>query len=483
MNNKFDYSFKTLLICFVGWLLPNSIWAQANEGDPSIVATGSCGESVAYTIYSDMSMVISGTGEMMDYMGDIPHIDATYYQKIESVVIEEGVTSIGEFAFYDFIHLTSMSIANSVTKIGNAAFYECTSLTSLDIPNGVIEIGNGVFYGCAELTSIVIPDGVKVISPVLFFNCTGLTSVTIPNGVTEIGDAAFECCSSLTSVLIPGSVTSIGDAAFELCSSLTSITVENETPVAIGTTTFNGVDKSACILHVPAGTKSAYENAEVWNEFENIEEMEEPNTDISALDNAIYVEQVEGRIGGTMDIPVLLKNAYGVRGFQFTLELPMGTTINSWAMVMNRMPEGATLNDAISTQKIEGNKIAVAFSLNYGSETFTGNDGEIATVNVTFGEEMDAGTYPIYFTACDVTTTGGTDEDLSDIKAALVLEDYILGDANSDGKVRIGDATTVLNYIVGAVSDNFNMKAADANCDGKIRIGDATTILNIIINQ
>ena len=184
-----------------------------------------------------------------------------------------------------------------------------------------------------------------------------------------------------------------------------------------------------------------------------------------------------------MDIPVLLKNAYGVRGFQFTFELPVGTTINSWALSTNRMPEGATLNDVISTEKIEGNKIAVAFSLNYGSETFTGNDGEIATVNVTFGEEMVAGTYPIYFTACDVTTTGGTDEDLSDIKAALVLEDYILGDANSDGKVRIGDATTVLNYIVGAVSDNFNMKAADANCDGKIRIGDATTILNIIINQ
>jgi hypothetical protein len=58
-----------------------------------------------------------------------------------------------------------------------------------------------------------------------------------------------------------------------------------------------------------------------------------------------------------------------------------------------------------------------------------------------------------------------------------------VGDANGDGKVRIGDATAVLNYLIGFVPENFNEKAADANGDGKIRIGDATTILNIILNQ
>jgi len=483
MKYKLSLFLMTLISTLFCWLLPINSWAMTNAEELSVLATGSCGQSLTYTVYSDLSLVISGTGEMSDYMGEVPHIDASYYQKIESVVIEDGVTSIGDFAFYDFIHLTSLSIANSVTKIGNAAFYECTSLTSLDIPNSVIEIGNGAFYGCYDLTSIVIPNGVKVISPVLFFNCTGLTSVTIPDGVTEIGNAAFECCSSLTSVVIPSSVTSIGDAAFELCSSLTSITVENATPVAISSSTFNSVDKTACTLYVPAGTKSAYESAEVWNEFEKIVESGEPNTDISALDNAIYVEQVEGRIGSTMDIPVMLKNSYGVCGFQFVMELPEGTTINSWALSTKRLPEGATLNDKISTQKIDGNKISVACSLNYGGETFTGNDGEIATVNVTFGEDMEVGIYPIYFTDCDVTSAGGTDEDLSDIKASLVLEDYVLGDANGDGKVRIGDATTILNYIVGTVAEGFNEKAADANSDGKIRIGDATSVLNIIVNQ
>ena len=96
---------------------------------------------------------------------------------------------------------------------------------------------------------------------------------------------------------------------------------------------------------------------------------------------------------------------------------------------------------------------------------------------------MEVGTYPIYLTDCDVSTADGTDMGLSDIKATLVLEDYLPGDANGDGKVRIGDATAILNYIVGSAPDNFQEKAADVNGDGKIRIGDVAAVLNIIVNQ
>lgn len=255
--------------------------------------------------------------------------------------------------------------------------------------------------------------------------------------------------------------------------------MENKVPPLAS---FSGVNQETCLLLVPVGSKSAYENADGWSEFVNIVEYD-PVTDISALDNAIYVEKVEGRIGGTMDISVKLKNSYPVRGFQFRLELPEGATINSWALSSGRLPSGATQSDKIATQKIEGNKIAVACTLNYGDATFTGNDGEIATVNVTFGDEMEVSSYPIYLTACDVTTADGTDEDLSDVKATLVLEDYLPGDANGDGKIRIGDATAILNYIVGNVSSNFLEKAADTNGDGRIRIGDATAVLNIIVNQ
>ncbi|MBR5716238.1 MAG: leucine-rich repeat protein [Bacteroidales bacterium] len=336
MKYKLNLSLMALIGSFLCWLVPSSAWALTSEEDLTVLATGSCGVSLTYTIYSDFSMVISGTGEMKDYVDDELHIDADYFQKITSVVIEDGVSSIGQFAFYDFIRMASLSIPNSVTKIGNAAFYNCVRLASLDLPSNLTEIGNGAFYGCDALTSIEIPSGVNIISPVLFFNCTGLTSVTIPDGVTEIGNAAFECCSSLATITIPSTVTSIGDAAFEWCTSLTSITVEIDIPLEISAATFNNVDKAACTLYVPAGSKSAYESAEVWSEFQNIEE---------------------------------------------------------------------------------------------------------------------------------------------------IPGDYVIGDANGDGEVLIGDVIAILNYIVGVTSDNFNEKAADANGDGEILIGDVIAVLNIIVGQ
>jgi hypothetical protein len=363
---------------------------------------------------------------------------------------------------------------------------------SRDNCNAIIETAtNRVIVGSRNMR---IPEGVTTIAP---FALSGQTLVTIPASVTRIEEFAFV---DEYLYYIPGPLD--GYVYFPNDSPIEAIEMKGSNPPAItspgsvyymsGTggpfsdhfSTFGGVHTETCVLRVPKGSKEAYQSAEGWKDFENIVEYDaEPDTDISAFDNAIYVEQVEGRIGGTMDISVKLKNSYPVRGFQFKMEMPEGTTINSWALSPNRLPAGATTSDKISTQRIDGNTITVACSLNYGNATFTGNDGEIATVNVTFGDDMEVGSFPIYLTACDVTDANAVDEDLSDIKATLILEDYLLGDANGDGKVRIGDATAILNYIVGRVSENFNEKAADANCDGKIRIGDATAVLNIIVAQ
>ena len=544
--------------CKSSYVNANNWKAFFNILESAVVASGSCGDNLTYTIYSDMTMVISGKGAMWNYSYS-SHINEDYYQSIKRVIIEDGVTSISYDAFYYWTGLTTVSLPNSVTSISSYAFYGCKGLTSLTIPNSVSSISSYAFSGCTGLTSLTIPNSVTSIGSHAFEDCAGITSLTIGNSVSSIGDYAFcfcygltsltipsslnsingsafgnctelssitvasgnttydsrdNCnaiietssntlvvgckntiipnnvtgigwdafygCTGLTSVTIPSGVASIGRWAFDACTSLTSIIVDREVPPITGDNVFINFDKSACTLYVPAGCKKTYQAASQWCDFPNIVEM---GTDVSSLDNAIYVEQTEGRIGGTMDIPVKLKNSYPVRGFQFTLELPEGATINSWALNTNRLPSGATLSDKIATQKIEGNKITVACSLNYGDATFTGNDGEIAIVNVSFGEDMEVGSYPIYLTTCDVTTASGVDEDLSDVKATLVLEDYVVGDANGDGKVRIGDATTILNYIVGTTSDKFNEKAADANGDGKIRIGDATTILNIIVNQ
>ena len=198
--------------------------------------------------------------------------------KIKKIVIENGVTNIGDCAFYGCSGLTSITIPNSVTSIGYDAFRGCSGLTSITIPNSVMSIGDYAFYGCSGLTSITIPNSVTSIGEYAFQYCSVLTSITIPNSVTSIGNGvfygtkwyenqpkgtvyaglvlyqykgempsnttivvkegtkritprAFSGCSGLTSITIPNSVTSIGWSAFYDCSGLTSITIPNSVTI------------------------------------------------------------------------------------------------------------------------------------------------------------------------------------------------------------------------------------------------------------
>ncbi|MCM8871999.1 MAG: leucine-rich repeat domain-containing protein [Paludibacteraceae bacterium] len=208
-------------------------------------ASGSCGENVTYSFVSSTgTLTISGTGDMNDY--DYTSQVPWYYLSIKNVVINNGVTSIGDYAFYNCKGLTSVTIPNSVTSIGFRAFEGCTGLTSVTIPNSVTSIGYEAFVGCTGLTAPVynthvfaympksysgaysIPNSVTSISSYAFYGCTGLTSITIQNSVTSIGFRAFEGCTGLTSVTIPNRVTSIGKFAFYDCTGLTSINVAED---------------------------------------------------------------------------------------------------------------------------------------------------------------------------------------------------------------------------------------------------------------
>ena len=178
---------------------------------------------------------------------------------LTTIIISDGVTSIGNYAFKDCSCLISITIPDSVTSIGFEAFKGCSSLTNITIPDSITYIQSFAFSDCLSLknlfyegsleqwcmidigypgwlnvdfyinnikqSNITIPDSFTSIGNYTFYNFSGLTSITIPNTITKINLGAFQGCSGLTSITIPDSVKSIGTAAFCNCSGLTSITI------------------------------------------------------------------------------------------------------------------------------------------------------------------------------------------------------------------------------------------------------------------
>ena len=184
----------------------------------SILVSGACGasgHSVNWALYNNYVLVISGKGNMANYtsssaVNNMPWAD--YQEQIKGIVVENGVTRIGTYAFTK-CNCISAIIADSVTYIDYNAFYQCAKLESIIIPDSVTTIGNAVFSGCSNLTSAILGSGITKINQSAFSN-TALTNIAIPNKVTSIGNYAFEYCKSLASVIIPISVKSIGSYAF-----------------------------------------------------------------------------------------------------------------------------------------------------------------------------------------------------------------------------------------------------------------------------
>ncbi|MDR3011632.1 MAG: leucine-rich repeat domain-containing protein [Chitinispirillales bacterium] len=254
------------------------------------------GGGITATLTND-TLTISGRGAMENYDRNNlpPWIENR--NSITTIIIEDGVTSIGNNAFSGCGALTSVTIPNSVTSIGQQAFQGCARLASISIPSSVRTIGQGAFANCTSLDSVIIPSGVTSIAQSMFQGCTGLTSVTIPNSVTSIGHQAFLGCTGLTSITISNNVTSIGNRAFSGCTGLTSITIPNSVAsigqgafadcvrlssitvllphppvVGPGAPLFLDVDKSSACLYVPRGSVSTYRAAVQWRDFRCINE-------------------------------------------------------------------------------------------------------------------------------------------------------------------------------------------------------------------
>ena len=234
---------KKHLLLLVFALLP--MFTMADEG-------GSCGKDVSYSFETATgTLTIQGTGEMKNYNFTLTPW-RSYRSDILVVIIKDGVTSIGNSAFFDCSALSYVSIPNSVTSIGDRAFFGCTNLTDVEISDNVTSIGNSAFR-----------------------DCTGLTSVTIGSGVKKIGNYAFSCGVNLSSINVNMNIPiEIDESVFEYTGSNYS----------------SDIIYLAATLNVPAGTKALYSNVASWKNFMNIQEPEpepepEPQPEPSAINN------------------------------------------------------------------------------------------------------------------------------------------------------------------------------------------------------
>ena len=240
----------------------------------STVASGKCGDNVRWTVDSNGTLTISGTGAMasgtfnLSLWGEM----WIYYPDVRHVVIEEGVTTIGAFAFFDWGDLKSVSIPSTVTKIGEEAFGG-TGLTSVNIPNGVTCIENFAFGGCDRLTEVKISSSVTSIGDYAFSACASLKSISIPDSVTSFGECVFAFCDSLTDVKLPAGLTSIPYYTFSYCASLKSISFPS------GVTSIEEGAFNACALTsvvIPSGVTSI--GAEAFARCSNLSSVTIPSS-------------------------------------------------------------------------------------------------------------------------------------------------------------------------------------------------------------
>ena len=230
---------KAFLIIATMLLCASNIMAQ--------VASGVCGDNLTWKLTDEGELVIEGTGEMYNYSSNPAAPWSSYSGSIKSVNIEDGVTSIGSWAFAQCSVLTDVSISESVTTIGGDAFRECSILEEITLPSGLTQLGTGVFL-----------------------YCDALRTITVPEGVTKIGSDTFEFCPNLSSITFPSGLTEIGPWALKGAYNLASITCKATTPPSLGSEVFSGVNNSIPV-YVPASSVEAYKAANGWSAFTNIQ--------------------------------------------------------------------------------------------------------------------------------------------------------------------------------------------------------------------
>ena len=261
---------------------------------------GRCVTNIGTGAFADCSKLTSVTINSNTIVGGTyggtssSNIGAIFGTQVTDYIIGEGVTSIGQYAFYSCNKMKTITIPSTMTTINGGAFSGCSGLksvyisdltawcavtynatspyytqpmyyasnlylngelvTDLQIPNSVTNINNYAFYGSKCITSVTFPENLATIGSNAFTGCSSLISVEFPSGISVIGGGAFLQCRAIEDIIIPESVDSIGPNAFYSCNAMTNVIFNATNPPIVGDYCFD----STPTFSVPCGTKAAY---------------------------------------------------------------------------------------------------------------------------------------------------------------------------------------------------------------------------------
>lgn len=193
----------TLLICLVA---------------AALASNGSAGKGIKWELKKGV-LTISGNGPMKNFGKDRPWMPTN----VEKLVVEEGVTNIGDNLCRDCKNLKEVILPNTLETIGRSAFQSCNNLSYISLPSSLKSIGITAFEACKNLSDIHIPYGVEEISDRAFYNCTSLIELDLPISLKRIGNETFAKCSNLVTARMAQGLESVGDRAFEDCRILANL--------------------------------------------------------------------------------------------------------------------------------------------------------------------------------------------------------------------------------------------------------------------
>lgn len=209
--------------------------------------SGALGGGLSWRLTKGGALTISGSGPMPDCSSAADQPWSDFADRILTIVIEDGVTAIGDNAFGG-IAIMSVTVPASVKSIGDGAFRECKNLNSVTVSEGVTAIGGNAFRGCTALKSITLPAGIEQIGAGAFMDCNELKSVAFASGSkpVSLGDNLFTQCYNLTSVKLPQNIDRVGEGMFQNCLKLSTLTIP-QGAASIGGQAFASCDSLASV--------------------------------------------------------------------------------------------------------------------------------------------------------------------------------------------------------------------------------------------